>query len=390
MKDSIDNSFDGDSDDCSEVAFSQCDIMQKLRATYEKRPKNPQQPPCEILNAPGMCNGLVNLYFRKIMKNMKTANTPFTYEIALKTAEEFKKICANILTSDDQENLERRLDQLCFFQSPRALQPHGSFCGPNQSVTIDNPQKIHHAYNLNKYLDKKNKTPVPSGEQSLPYIRFYDKLKQIQCFSGCITHDELYRVLSYYLPRHPNQIIRVATPIHVIGLAFHPSEDEKKYRVSIMDPNYNLREPVQFIEEDTPEDCFYTLVKELDSIFYGNIFYQHRLTLSAKFFHFADAVIPHVEESGAEYLTKLLAEESTDDPEFTAAAQDANGYDALFIAAQTGDLDTVKALLTQYPTQIKPGTLQGEKYHSTPLAASKQQGHFQIACELELHRYNNS
>lgn len=375
-------------------------ILNRLKAAYENRTENP----CAILNNPGICNGIINLFHRKAMKHMKQNNSLFTLEMALKARDDMIRIYENIDNCRDS-NIQKRINQLCFFQSPRTAQPQDSFCTNNAYLTNDDIEHLNHNYNTAKYVAEQFKTPKPKGPDILPYLKFYDGATVTQQFSGCVTKDHLVKVLSYYLPRHENQLIRIATPLHVVGIGFHKDRENNIF-ITLFDPNYDIKEPMQIIEANNLEEGITKLVSELGSSFYDiydgyfNSFANsnRNLTLSIKFYSPPAGIENDLavnktiigneepEVSGTDFLVSLLNnKDSFFDDEIQPDAHDANGYDSLFVSAQTGHTNTVAYLLNQYPHIMKPNAIQGDERKSTPVTVSKQQGRHDVSDLFYLH-----
>lgn len=370
-------------------------ILETLKETYEKR-TDIFSP---ILSSPGLCNGLLHLFHRKCIKRMKETNSAFTLETAIRASQDVKIIYNKITNGED--NLDKRINQLSYFQSPREKQPHGSFCEQND-IYIDDIDKINSTYNFQKYKNQ-NKS-FNSIEDAQSYFVFYKGFSVTQQFSGCISKEDSVKVLAYYLPRYKNQLVRIATPIHVVGIGFHTNENDQY--ITIFDANYDIENPLKIIKIDDLEQGISELVSNLNDSFYSSYSfdseYDHNLALSIKFYSLPSdlenqkmqdqaRIELRPEKSGSIFLLELLKDKIIylKDCNFTdyseALSTDPNGYNSLLVSAEYGHLETVRTLLTQFPNEMNPSQLQGKEYFSTPLNASKKQGHTEIFNLLKKH-----
>lgn len=331
-------------------------IIKALKKSHEKR----DAEPCDILNAPGMCNGMLNLFHRKVIKRMNQRNALFTLEIAREAAQKLTTIYHAIL--DNDEEASKRVDQLRYFQSPQKSQP---------GVMMDDLAAINKNYNQKRYPHKNSD--------------FFENVSLCQDFAGCVSKKELQGLLSYYLPFHPNQIIRVATPIHVIGISYHVDENNQ-IAFSIFDPNYDINNPLRILEAQDLESGIKELIATLQDSFYEDDSsfsfeeFDDRFTLSLKFYSFKDSVKTS-EKNGATYLMDLLAED-----DLKVERPDSLGYDSLFVSAEYGHLETVRALLNEYGnTKLKYSFKQeqGKKYKCSPMKVSEDHGHKAITQLLQ-------
>lgn len=368
------------------MPINQSAVIAALRTYY----KDMSDLKNDILDAPGICNGLVHLYHRYCIKLINQNNGAFTLEYAKKAANKVSLVCQNIV---EGQISSKRLHQLCYFQSPNMKQPEGSFCSPSRvTMPIDLIGQINHNYNCSKHLSRGTDTSR-QGDQILPYLKQYDGMIQKQRFAATLSPKALGKVLLHYLPHHKDELIRIASPTHVTAMSYH--EDGADSIITIFDPNYPINKNLKILKMDNFNESLKDLLNEIGSCFYnmeGFYFYygalnNKNLCLSFKFYSMKSSqtqVSLSQEYTSVEMLKKLL-EENILSPDET----DSNNYDSLFICAQYGHENEVRYLLHRYPN-INESRINGNEYKSTPIKTSRAHGHHHINSLLSTHRITRS
>jgi len=340
--------------------MSQQAIIEHLKSIYLLN----NQPLPLFLNAPGMCNALVHLFHRYCIKIMNEMQSTFTEKSARQAIQKIRKKSVQLLHADEPEKVATKIYQLSFFQRPRNKQPEESFC-KSSAIALDDIRGINTVYNQQK----------PSKCNSV----FYDNVNLIADFAGCINEKELRKVLMHYLPKHENQLIRIASPTHVIALGYH--KNAKSHCSSIFNPNHSFKE-IQLIKMTDIGHCK-KLIATLENIFYKRFAIDNlapiNLCLSIKFFSITEQQPVPNEKTGAAFLSELMQARQNNE-----LLTDPDGYDSLFISAQYGHSEIVRFLMADYPAQCDPHRAQGSVNKSTPYIMSQYNKHEEIRYTLGL------
>ncbi|MBS0289944.1 MAG: hypothetical protein JSS07_07935 [Proteobacteria bacterium] len=355
-------------------------VLEALKSEYQKL----DDRSCQILNAPGICDGIINKYHRYAIKAMKSTNEGFSLNIAIAASKKLSQLF-NDIKSGKADVIQKSLGQLCYFQAPRQKQPEDSFCQKDLNVTIGDIPTLNRSYNQKKYQSGKNKQKFISDQQIQNYLEFYNDVHVSQDFAGCIDENDLAKMLAYYLPIHANEIIRIGVADHVISIGYHV-DNQAKVMVSILDPNYDINNPLRLIEVKDLNRGIRELIEALKESFYNEEFnydemgidippFNGNFSLSFKSYAIQKPNNP-TEKDGATLLLELLAIE----PEKEEAC-DNQAIDSLFICSEYGHEKTARALLNRYgdsTLRCKTIQMQGRKVRLSPTNVSEQQGHEKI------------
>lgn len=348
-------------------------VINKLKNYYTL--KNECSHP--LLEAPGICNGLVHVYHRKCIQLTHKNQGKFTLEIAKRAAAKVSKICQNIV-KNDTSSLEYNLFKLCFFQLPNQAQPKHSFCKQQSKDThLDDIKKVNTQFS--QFKSQRENTSLKKEK-----IKMFDSICESEDFAATLSYEQWKTLLTKRLPLHKDELIRVAHPYHVIAMSYHEVQNRKI--VFIFDPNNPLSKNYTLIELFDLDDDIDDLIRTLGNIFYGiqgfenyyNSLINKNQCLSLKYFN-----INHQKNAkDAPHITGDIVLNSLFKDKFSPQLKDDKNFDTLFICSEYGHSQEIKTILHQYPN-IDCNRLNGTKVQSTPLKTSIRHGYPDITQQFE-------
>lgn len=332
-------------------------LMHAMHKVYSNK-YNEQHP---ILNAPGLCNGILNYFYFQTVQGAK--NSDYTLQQVRDTSNQIAKTFAN-LSTDKPDSLLDMLYTICYLQNPDQNQPKGSRYSRHSQYHCDD---------------------IP--------LMFKDlgcevEVKQTLGLSGTFNPEEMRKVLEDYFKEHPNQLIRIATPTHVIGVAYHP-EDQC---VSIVDAAHPLDELAQIVPCDNL-DALNNTVFEIGKRLYaqgcqslfGPAFNPFRGFENQNFSISLKVLSTPREKENTASLNATEYRSKHHLMEHNPNLEDTKHINALFVSSMYGHADMVKFLLSQEHIKPMQASFPINKKPMTPIYIAAQKGYPDICADLLSH-----